>query len=200
MNDLDPWKIWAITGMLALTILGSAEVRIRPQIGAEGVAQASTLPTSETSMPVPSETPQRADQYEAYAPGAQGSVRAADYSSASASYPAIGMHNVSTSLSDSVGDEESELDVTQQLFGTEASPTDALADTNYQSLNGVDVAFFSIPPMLLMKINWIGVHLQITWFTERFKMTRRSTQPTTSIHQPAKSCLPWINPAQETYR
>jgi hypothetical protein len=69
MNDLEPWKIWAVTGVIVCLVLGSTAARVRPIVVTGGAAQADTLSGGERSTPAQAELSQKPDQYESYSYG-----------------------------------------------------------------------------------------------------------------------------------
>jgi len=129
MNDLEPWKIWAVTGVLVCAILAFTEARVQPQLGGELSAQASTLTPEQRPTAVPGDTGKFAVQYDAYSIGSpcRSSIRTI-YSNSQpyAEAPLSNLHQMSRESSGMANDEVPglDLDVTQQIFGNSTLRTD----------------------------------------------------------------------------
>lgn len=132
MSDLEPWKIWAVTGILVYFILGSASLHVRPPAVDEATAQASTLTADERASDGATESVQSTDQFDDYFPAfSHATFNRADYSSSPTTsiMPASGLLFASASLSNPIDDSnlDPELDVTQQILGNDIPQADAVA-------------------------------------------------------------------------
>lgn len=162
MNDLGPWKIWAVTGALVVAILGCAAMRVRPQDGADGIAQASTLTTKtdERSTPVTSEPTQSADQYEGYFSGtSRASNSQADYSVAQSTAIVPNQPNALASISNPVddNDQQLELDVTQQILSTDTHQGDVIVSFTLEQPTDEIVSWFPATASEANQNDWEGI-------------------------------------------
>jgi hypothetical protein len=153
MNDLEPWKIWAITAVLVCAIFGTAAARVRSQTVGDPSAQAAEVTSGEDSASVATASPHTAaDQYEVYPSYVpHRSFSSAGYSGVQAS-SIIPLTNLLYGPGPSSGietenDQEPVLDVARQLLGNEASQAASLAANDDQTeTNQVQVDMFTDVP------------------------------------------------------
>ncbi len=146
MNDLEPYKIWVATGILAAVILAGAQLRIRPVASGDAIAQASTLTLDQQSpTPPPSalsaaatDAAQSSDDYVGYGapPPRHVNWNRVDYpivqAYAGRSTPVV--LNVAAQLvglPDDYG-QGTELNVARQLVGDEAPQAEVLIANDEQ--------------------------------------------------------------------
>jgi hypothetical protein len=138
MNDLEPWKIWAVTGVLVCAILAITAARVRPVGVGGGSAEASTLAAGQGAASAAANRSDEATevQYEAnssYTPVP--SFRVAEYSSG---HPTA-IVEVTKQLYDSAADsglrddidQDSQLNVTPQILGADDNQVDRVAANSY---------------------------------------------------------------------
>jgi len=135
MNDLEPWKIWAVTGALVAAILGSAAIRVRPTDIAEASAQASTLTPDQSAAGPAVGANLSADQFDAYSLGNSHRSFSRDWHSNPQPSPDapqqfIAYRSASRFAAIGNGYQEPEMDVAQQIIGTDGPEDRLLASDN----------------------------------------------------------------------
>lgn len=143
MNDLEPWKIWAVTGVLVCVILSGTGARIRPLGAGEAAAQANVLTSDRRAASTVSHQAQSSDQHESYFSGYFHSAYSAREYSQPQTPPIIRVQDLMVGFSASSGvfndsidnGQAPELNVTQQILGTDDTQADQFAANSYQPFN-----------------------------------------------------------------
>jgi hypothetical protein len=137
MNDLQPWKIWAVTAALVCAILGTtaARVRLQPTGGTSALAAAVNSSIRPTSVTTASDTNNNQnDAYAIYTP--HRSFIGAGYVSGQAGAIApLGNLRYGSEASPAMQADdyqEPQIDVTQQIIGDQGSQADQLAANDGQ--------------------------------------------------------------------
>ena len=145
MNQLEPWKIWAVTAALVCAILGSTAARVRPQAFDEALAWAAAVDSGQRSPSVTTTSPDTsANQYEAYPSYTpHRSFSDAGYSGVKTrtiiplNNPSYGSATASAVQAEYY--QEPVIDVTQQILNNQDSTGDLVAVNDGQSTHNWDL-------------------------------------------------------------